>query len=86
MRKYEIVVIVDPEVDDRQVNALLEKPLDIPHLLTTVRRLLTESNEVRLRRLIGQEAPFDYRPSHGGPKGSLPRSDENKTELQKRHA
>ena len=27
MRKYEIVVIVDPEVDDRQVNALLEKPL-----------------------------------------------------------
>ena len=27
MRKYEIVVIVDPEVDDRQVTALLEKPL-----------------------------------------------------------
>jgi len=27
MRKYEIVVIVDPEVDDRQVNTLLEKPL-----------------------------------------------------------
>ena len=27
MRKYEIVVIVDPEVDDRQVNAMLEKPL-----------------------------------------------------------
>jgi small subunit ribosomal protein S6 len=27
MRKYEIVVIVDPEVDDRSVNALLEKPL-----------------------------------------------------------
>jgi len=27
MRKYEIVVIVDPEVDDRQVNGLLEKPL-----------------------------------------------------------
>jgi small subunit ribosomal protein S6 len=27
MRKYEIVVIVDPEVDDRLVNALLEKPL-----------------------------------------------------------
>jgi len=68
------------------VGALLEKPLDIPHLLTTVRRLLMESNEVRLRRLIGQEAPFDYRPSHGRPKGSLPRSDESKTELQKRHA
>jgi small subunit ribosomal protein S6 len=27
MRKYEIVVIVDPDVDDRQVNGLLEKPL-----------------------------------------------------------
>ena len=27
MRKYEIVVIVDPEVDDRLVTALLEKPL-----------------------------------------------------------
>jgi DNA-binding response OmpR family regulator len=47
------------------VGALLEKPLDIPHLLTTIRRLLTESSEVRLRRLVGQEAPFDYKPSHG---------------------
>jgi small subunit ribosomal protein S6 len=27
MRKYEVVVILDPEVDDRQVNGLLEKPL-----------------------------------------------------------
>jgi small subunit ribosomal protein S6 len=27
MRKYEVVVIIDPEVDDRQVNGLLEKPL-----------------------------------------------------------
>ena len=27
MRKYEIMVIIDPEVDDRQVNGLLEKPL-----------------------------------------------------------
>ena len=27
MRKYEVVVIVDPDVDDRQVNGLLEKPL-----------------------------------------------------------
>jgi DNA-binding response OmpR family regulator len=46
------------------VGALLEKPLDIPYLLTTIRRLLTESSEARLRRFIGQEAPFDYRPSH----------------------
>jgi len=48
------------------VGALLEKPLDIPQLLTTIRRLLRESSDVRLRRLIGQQAPFDYRPSHGG--------------------
>jgi len=27
MRKYEVMVIVDPDVDDRQVPALLEKPL-----------------------------------------------------------
>jgi DNA-binding response OmpR family regulator len=46
------------------VGALLEKPLDIPQLLMTVRRLLTESNEARLSRLIGKEAPFDYRPAH----------------------
>lgn len=28
MRKYEVVVIIDPEVDDRQVEGLLKKPLD----------------------------------------------------------
>ena len=27
MRKYEIAVIINPDVDDRQVNGLLEKPL-----------------------------------------------------------
>ncbi|MCA0253011.1 MAG: 30S ribosomal protein S6 [Actinobacteria bacterium] len=27
MRKYEVMVIIDPDVDDRQVNGLLEKPL-----------------------------------------------------------
>jgi small subunit ribosomal protein S6 len=27
MRKYEVVVIIDPGVDDRQVNGLLDKPL-----------------------------------------------------------
>jgi small subunit ribosomal protein S6 len=27
MRSYEVVVIIDPEVDDRQVNGLLDKPL-----------------------------------------------------------
>jgi DNA-binding response OmpR family regulator len=56
------------------VGGLLEKPLDIPHLLMTIRRLLTESSEARLRRLIGQEAPFHYRPSHGEPKTPLIKS------------
>ncbi|MDR1833560.1 MAG: 30S ribosomal protein S6 [Propionibacteriaceae bacterium] len=27
MRKYEIMVIIDPEVDDRQVEGLIDKPL-----------------------------------------------------------
>ena len=27
MRQYEVMVIIDPDVDDRQVNGLLEKPL-----------------------------------------------------------
>ncbi len=27
MRKYEVMVIIDPDVDDRQVNGLLDKPL-----------------------------------------------------------
>ena len=29
MRQYEIMVIVSPDVDDRQVQALVEKPLDV---------------------------------------------------------
>lgn len=29
MRKYEIMVIIDPEVDERQVPALLEKHLNV---------------------------------------------------------
>lgn len=29
MRKYEIMVIVHPDVDDRQVAGLVEKPLDV---------------------------------------------------------
>ena len=27
MRQYEVMVIIDPDVDDRQVNGLLDKPL-----------------------------------------------------------
>ena len=42
------------------VGALLEKPLDIPTLLQTIRRLLAESAETRLARIAGQESDFHY--------------------------
>ena len=41
--------------------ALLEKPLDIPTLLRTIRWLLAESAETRLARLAGRETDFHYR-------------------------
>jgi hypothetical protein len=42
---------------------LLEKPMDIPTLLRTIEKLLTESAEQRLARLAGQKAEFHYKPS-----------------------
>ena len=42
------------------VGALLEKPLDIPTLLRTIKRLLAESAETRLTRLAGQATDFHY--------------------------
>lgn len=42
------------------VGALLEKPLDIPFLLQTIRDLLTESPEARLRRIASQEGTFRF--------------------------
>jgi DNA-binding response OmpR family regulator len=42
------------------VGALLEKPLDIPTLLRTARRLLAESSETRLARLAGRQTEFHY--------------------------
>ena len=42
------------------VGALLEKPLDIPTLLRTIRRLLAESAETRLARLAGRQTEFHY--------------------------
>ncbi|MGA9453557.1 MAG: response regulator [Verrucomicrobiia bacterium] len=47
------------------VGALLEKPLDFPTLLRTVRALLTESAEARLARLVGHDSAFHYQPSTG---------------------
>jgi len=40
--------------------ALLEKPMDIPTLLRTIEKLLRESAERHLARLIGKESDFFY--------------------------
>jgi two-component system phosphate regulon response regulator OmpR len=45
------------------VGALLEKPLNIPNLLKTIRELLAESPEARLARLAGKQVDFHYLPS-----------------------
>src|SRR5262249_19661844 len=42
------------------VAALLEKPLDYPKLLETVRAVLAESSGVRLARVTGHQADFRY--------------------------
>jgi CheY-like chemotaxis protein len=49
------------------VGALLEKPLDIPELLQTIRDLLDEPAEVRLARLAGKETPFHFSPNKNRP-------------------
>ncbi|HUK81242.1 MAG TPA: response regulator [Verrucomicrobiae bacterium] len=43
--------------------ALLEKPLDYPKMLQTIRDLLAESPETRITRLTGKRADFHYLPS-----------------------
>lgn len=43
------------------VAALLEKPLDIPHLLRTIRQLLDEPAQAQARRSAGRKADFYYR-------------------------
>jgi two-component system, NtrC family, response regulator GlrR len=45
------------------VGALLEKPLNFPKMLKTIRDLLTESPETRLARLAGKQKDFHYLPS-----------------------
>jgi len=44
------------------VSALLEKPMDIPHLLDTVRRLAYEPPKTRWARLNGNRAGVSRRP------------------------
>src|SRR5262245_8625955 len=50
------------------VAALMEKPIEIPILLATIARLLTEPREEQLKRLSGKTAHFSFvrsRPSEG---------------------
>lgn len=45
------------------VGGLLEKPLDFPTLLETVKRVLCEPVEQRLARIAGQQSEFHYHPA-----------------------
>ncbi len=47
------------------VGALLEKPMDIPALLQTMKKLLAESAEKCLARLAGKKTDFHYRAAAG---------------------
>lgn len=42
--------------------ALMEKPLDLPKLILTIRDLLDEPEDVRISRLAGRPAEFHYIP------------------------
>ena len=46
------------------VDALLEKPLDVPELLATIEDLLREAPEQRLARRAGKKYQFRYLPAH----------------------
>src|SRR5262249_40195939 len=50
------------------VGALMEKPLDFPKLLQTIRSLLEEPAETRLARIVGKPADFHYIPAGGSTK------------------
>ena len=42
------------------VGALMEKPLDVPWLLQTIKSLLTEPADTRLQRLLGLQSEVRY--------------------------
>lgn len=44
------------------VGALFEKPMEIPTLLETLKKLLAETPEQRLARLVGHDPRFTYQP------------------------
>ena len=46
------------------VEALLEKPLDMPELLTAIDEALREAPDKRLARRAGKKAEFRYAPAH----------------------
>jgi len=50
------------------VGALLEKPMDIPTLLRTIEKLLAESHEQRLARLVGKGSGLHFKPSEANHK------------------
>ena len=50
--------------------ALMEKPLDLPNLLQTIRELLSEPPEVRMARMAGKPASFRYLPKKGEAAGA----------------
>jgi DNA-binding response OmpR family regulator len=48
------------------VGALIEKPLDVPRLLETVRDLLAEAPEIHLQRLAGRRGDLRYEGRRAG--------------------
>lgn len=44
------------------VGALIEKPLNLPELLETIRKLIVEDAETHLKRLVGLHGDFRYVP------------------------
>ena len=53
------------------VGALMEKPLDLPTLLQTIRELLAEPAATRLARMAGRPTQFHYVPPKGREKAGL---------------
>lgn len=54
------------------VGALMEKPIEIPILLATIDRLLTEPREAQLKRLAGKPAEFSFARARSDDSGCVP--------------
>jgi len=59
-----IVITARPNEHDHAtqagIDALMEKPLDLPLLLKTIRRLLNEPEQARIKRLSDQNFSTDF--------------------------